>query len=304
LTSINALFEQYQRLELVFIELEMVVNTSLKLWPQLSVLVTSALLICSVNATDIESRIETPNDLINAFSAEVELRLLPPPTEVQRYSEMLIESLSHHDLQIPNPHIVVMIDRNPKVQVLFIFLAEIGTSPLLIGATAVSTGRIGMFDHFETPTGVFDHSISNLDFRAEGTKNELGIRGYGIKGMRVYDFGWQQARKGWGDRRAATMRLQMHATDPARLEQKLGTVQSKGCIRISASTNRLIDQYGLLDADYEGAMLRGKSFWVLHPTRTPTPWSGRYLIVVDTQRDVRPVWTHGTPFIQHVSQTQ
>jgi hypothetical protein len=133
--------------------------------------------------------------------------------------------------------------------------------------------------------------LSNPDFRAEGTKNEFGIRGYGVKGMRVYDFGWQQATRGWGGGGTSTMRLQLHATDPDILERRLGSVQSKGCIRIPASLNRLIDQYGLLDADYERGLAEGKKYWLLLPQRTPVSTPGRYMIVVDTQRKQRPAWS-------------
>ena len=86
------------------------------------------------------------------------------------------------------------------------------------------------------------------------------------------------------------MRLQMHATDPDYLEKRLGRINSKGCIRIPASLNQFIDHYGLLDADYERALLEGDSFWMLPPDRSPTPWSGRYLIIVDSMRETRPTW--------------
>ena len=65
---------------------------------------------------------------------------------------------------------------------------------------------------------------------------------------------------------------------------------SSGCIRISASLNQFVDKYDLLDADYEAAMERGVQFWVLRPDRTPTPWSGRYLVVVESERSRRPAW--------------
>ena len=42
------------------------------------------------------------------------------------------------------------------------------------------------------------HSLANMDFRAEGTFNDNGIRGYGRKGMRVFDFGWVVSERGWG----------------------------------------------------------------------------------------------------------
>ena len=101
--------------------------------------------------------------------------------------------------------------------------------------------------------GVFAHSLDNPDFRAEGTLNSNGIRGYGAKGMRVFDFGWQRVPKGWGDGAVSEMRLQMHATDPDLLERRLGSAQSKGCIRIPATLNRFLDRHGVLDADYERA---------------------------------------------------
>jgi len=80
----------------------------------------------------------------------------------------------------------------------------------------------------------------------------------------------------------------MHATDPDMLESRLGTRQSKGCIRIPATLNVFIDRYGLLDADYEQAAAQGKHLWVLRPDRQPTPWSGRYLVIVDSRQVRRP----------------
>lgn len=235
--------------------------------------------------------IEQAADLAGAFTQSVDKRLDIPMDEARRYADLMDSQFVQAGLTTLLPQYVVVVDRNPNVQALLIFWKGADGAAQLIGASPVSTGRIGEFDHFETPTGVFDHSTSNLDFRAEGTKNELGICGYGAKGMRVYDFGWQQAYKGWGDHELGTMRLQMHATDPDILEARLGSVQSKGCIRIPAAVNYFIDHYGLLDADYEEAMLTGKTFWMLAADRTPTPWSGRYLLIVDTHREERPSWS-------------
>ena len=109
--------------------------------------------------------------------------------------------------------------------------------------------------------------------------------------MRVYDFGWVQARRTWGKRGVSPMRLQMHATDPRSLELRLGSAQSLGCIRIPASLNDFIDRYAILDADYDEAIAQGRRFWVLRPDRTPTPWSGRYLVIIDTMRSSRPEWS-------------
>jgi hypothetical protein len=83
----------------------------------------------------------------------------------------------------------------------------------------------------------------------------------------------------------------MHATDPKLLEKKLGTPQSKGCIRIPATLNTFLDHYGILDGDYDKAMAAGITFWVLPKTREVTSWSGRFLVVVDTGCTKRPAWS-------------
>src|SRR5215831_14421562 len=67
-----------------------------------------------------------------------------------------------------------------------------------LGGTKVSTGQIGRRDYYLTPTGIFLHTDLILDWRAEGTFNSQHIRGLGVKAMRVWDFGWQHAAKGWG----------------------------------------------------------------------------------------------------------
>lgn len=234
--------------------------------------------------------VQSPLDLATIYAETVDKGLAVPADEAQLYAALIVDALNQAGLTNLPAQYLVVVDRSPQVQAAFVYFKAADALPQLIGASPASTGRPGRFDYFETPIGVFDHSIANLDFRSQGSKNSRGVRGYGVKGMRVFDFGWQQAPKGWGDRRVATMRLQMHATDPDLLERRLGTAQSKGCIRIPAALNRLIDDYGLLDADYERALLEGKTLWMLSPQRRATPWSGRYLIVVDSRRTQRPVW--------------
>lgn len=254
--------------------------------------VTCALLAglaCSgrVNAQALQE----PADLAALFARKIDRQLDVPADEAQRYGQLMQTHLSDAGLEITRDQIVILVDRDPRVQALLMYWRPAQGAPLFIGASPVSTGRPGGFEHFLTPLGVFEHSLANPDFRAEGTRNEHGIRGYGTRGLRVFDFGWQAAHKTWGDRAASVMRLQIHATDPDQLEPRLGSAQSKGCIRIPASLNRLMDQYGLLDAAYEQAPAHGTAPWVLHPQRTPTPWSGRYLVVVQTQRLERPPWS-------------
>ncbi|BEP38344.1 L,D-transpeptidase (plasmid) [Variovorax sp. V59] len=232
----------------------------------------------------------TPSDLAGAFRSQVDHRLEPPPDEARRYGELALGALAQAGVA-PVPQYVALVDRSPNVQAIFIYWLGDGAAPLLVGATAASTGRGGEFDHFETPLGVFEFTTDNPDFRAEGTRNEHGIRGYGTKGMRVFDLGWQQARRLWGRGGDGTMRLQMHATDPDLLEPRLGSVQSKGCIRIPASLNRLLDRFGVLDADYLAAAAQGMPMWVLPTDQTPVEGAGRYLIVVDSGRAERPAWS-------------
>jgi hypothetical protein len=235
---------------------------------------------------------QSPLQMAGVFETMVDHRLFVPDAEKHHYAALIVDALAQAHKTIQGDQYLVMVDRSSLVQTVFLFWAPVVGIPFFIGASPASTGRPGRFDYFETPLGVFEHTIDNLDFRAEGTKNENGIRGYGAKGMRVYDFGWQLANKGWGDRSPSIMRLQMHATDPDFLERRLGSAQSKGCIRIPASLNRLIDLYGLLDGDYEQSLLAGKNMWMLHPQRQATPWSGRYLIVVETLRTERPTWAN------------
>lgn len=236
-----------------------------------------------------------PDDVAQAFHEEVSPALALPADEQRDYGELALGSLQKAGIGLLGPQYVVVVDRDTKVQAAILYWLASAAPPVYLGAVPVSTGRIGQFDHFETPIGVFGHTLKNPDFRAEGTRNANGILGYGAKGMRVYDFGWQQARKGWGDQAIATMRLQMHATDPYVLEQKLGAPQSKGCVRIPASFNRLLDRLGLLDADYELAAALIAQPWVLRRDRSPVVGAGRYLIIVDTARATRPAWAAPVP---------
>lgn len=225
------------------------------------------------------------------YQQEVDRSLDLPLAEQRFYAEQAAKLLE--DRNIPDPQYIVIVDRHKYVQALMVYWMAPDRSFHFIGGSPVSTGKPGRFDYFTTPLGVFTHPISNQDFRAEGTKNENGIRGYGRKGMRVFDFGWQTAEKGWGKGGEGVIRLQMHATDPDLLEKRLGSPQSKGCIRIPAALNVFLDHHAILDGDYDAATKAGKAFWVLSKTRRATPWSGRFLLIVDSERAERPHWSPG-----------
>jgi len=225
------------------------------------------------------------------FLRDVTPRLLMQQDETMAYAVHLQNALTAAQTTLAVPQFIVLVDRSPNVQAALLYWGSADRGWRFIGATPVSTGLPGRYEHFLTPLGVFDHSMANPDFRAEGTKNKLGFRGYGVKGMRIYDFGWIESPRGWGDGAMGKLRLQMHSTDPVLAAPRLGTAQSEGCVRIPATLNDFIDRHGLLDEDYERALADGDSLWVLRKDRTPTPSPGRYLVVVDTERQERPAWS-------------
>jgi hypothetical protein len=255
----------------------------------LSFVVVAALALHGVTPStrDFQSGAE----LAELFAKQVNRRLEVPEAEQREYGQRLAEALAAAGLEQLPPQYVVLVDRDPYAQAVLLYWISPEGDYKFVGASPASTGRPGEYEHFETPTGVFEHSVVHLDFRAEGTKNEHGIRGYGVKGMRVYDFGWQKATRTWGKGGESYMRLQMHATDPDMLERRIGSPQSKGCVRIPASLNVFLDRYAILDADYERASAEGKHLWVLRADRQPTPWSGRYLVIVDSERTQPSGWS-------------
>ncbi len=197
------------------------------------------------------------------------------------------ETMTGAELVIDRPQLLVVVDRNPQVQQLAIVLARPEGEWQTVGGTKVSTGSMGRFDHYITPRGVFRLTDAILGYRAEGTLNENGIRGLGAKGMRVWDFGWQVAMKGWnagpGKPDRIPIRLMMHATDPARLEQRIGRPASQGCIRIPSAMNRFLDRHGVLDAEYERSAVTDIRFRaLLLPGREPSLLAGNTLVVVDS----------------------
>lgn len=224
------------------------------------------------------------------YAAEVTPRLELPAADERVYAAHIRQALAASRVALDRGQWLVAVDRSAAVQAVMVWWASPGGELALVGASPAATGRPGRFEHFETPTGVFEHTLAHGSFRAEGTRNAMGIRGYGLKGMRVFDFGWVLAPRGWAPG-SQPMRLQMHATDPDALEPRLGERASKGCIRIPASLNTFIDRHALLDAAWDEALTQGRSFWVLRPDREPTAWPGRYLVVIDSGRNERPDWS-------------
>jgi lipoprotein-anchoring transpeptidase ErfK/SrfK len=218
-----------------------------------------------------------------ALMREVPGAIVDNPERERRWITQTRITVAAGAQAIDRPQLLVVIDRNPDVQQMRIVLARPDGAWDSLGGAKVSTGQMGRRDYYLTPTGVFLHADAILDWRAEGTFNAQHIRGLGLKGMRVWDFGWQRATKGWGSEEEGDIRLLLHATDPDYLERRLGRPASKGCVRIPAAMNRFLDRHGILDADYERAAKEDPRFEaLLLPDRTPTPLAGNALVVVDS----------------------
>src|SRR5438128_979676 len=136
--------------------------------------------------------------LREALRQEVPRPIIDPPQREQAWIERSQAAIAAAGYTVKTPQLVVVVDRNPRVQQMRIVLARPDGAWQSLGGTTVSTGRPGGFLHFLTPTGVFLHTNAILDWRAEGTFNEHHVRGLGLPGMRVWDFGWQPALRGWG----------------------------------------------------------------------------------------------------------
>jgi hypothetical protein len=227
--------------------------------------------------------------LRTALITEVKHAARHTPENDQQWIERAGAAMAAGAMVVDRPQLIVVVDRSPANQAIRIILVRPAGAWEVIGGASISSGQRGRFDHYITPTGLFRNTEGILGYRAEGTYNENKIRGLGIRGMRVWDFGWQAAYRGWGtDHSPGHIRLEMHATDPDVLEQRLGRPASQGCIRLSADMNRFLDYHGVIDADYERAALTDIRYRaLLLPGRKPTPLAGNALIVVDSSEPPR-----------------
>jgi hypothetical protein len=219
-----------------------------------------------------------------SLAREVPGMVTDTPDSEHRWTALAQAAMAAGGHPVTRPQLLVVVDRNPAIQQMRIVLALPSAPWRSLGGSKVSTGQEGRHGYFITPTGVFPHTDAILDWRAEGTFNENHIRGLGAKGMRVWDFGWQSAERGWqADGGMADIRLLVHATDPDYLEQRIGKPASKGCVRVPAVVNIFLDRHGILDADYEAAAKADPRYAaVLRPDRTPTPLAGDMLVIVDS----------------------
>jgi len=220
---------------------------------------------------------EAVADLRVAMAREVPDLLAVRAEDMPEWDRQVAERLTAAGQAIYAPQLLVSVDRNPAVQQLRVVLARPGGDWLLIGAARISSGEPGLTGHYKTPTGVFVHTRHIIDYRARGTYGRAHTRGLGVKGMRVWDFGWRE-RNG-----LTRIRLEIHATDPVVLEPRLGQPASNGCVHVSTALNRFLDQHGVIDAAYEAAALTDIRYReLLLPARTPSPLAGTMLVVFDS----------------------
>jgi hypothetical protein len=193
-------------------------------------------------------------------------------------------------LFIRQPQLVLIVDRAPQGQLLAMTLAQPDGDWRILGARHVSTGKPGRLQHFKTPVGVLLNDGSELGYRAQGTFNQFHIRGLGVKGMRVWDFGWQTSDDWRTPGATMAVRVEMHATDPDVLEERIGRADSEGCIRLPDQLNRFLDRHGIVDAAIERlGETDGGYRALLSPELDPTPLAGDAVIVVDSSEPwVRP----------------
>lgn len=228
----------------------------------------------STNLSTINNGL-TFSEVFSLYEKEVQSIKLDD-VQREKFTQQIINSNPENKLF--KSQFFVVADRNPKHQVATIAFWNNENKTIEVSDfTYISTGSVRK-EHFYTPVGWFENLPEHGSYRAEGTKNSKGIRGYGRKGMRVWDFGWVPSSSGFVKNLNIDIRLQMHATDPDILEKRLGRPDSKGCVRVHSSVNNFIDKYGLIDEKYEN-----KKSWVLRKDRVLIQNAGNYLLVIDTQ---------------------
>ena len=230
-----------------------------------------------------------------AAALAAELRRSAPvlpdhPAETQTAIGLARAMLQQTHTTLDARQVVLVVDRSSRVQRLWVVVAYPGNQlGEVLGAVSVSTGKPGRKEHFRTPVGVFVNDGSILGYRAQGTYNENHIRGNGVKGMRVWDFGWQTTDDWRTPGALMAVRLEMHATDPANLELRLGRWDSEGCIRIPSRFNSFIDHVELIDAKLHEAAQTARRFAALLPKNAePTPLAGTTVIVIDSSEPSAP----------------
>lgn len=213
--------------------------------------------------------IYTPHELRQAYRREVRQRLHVPRDEVRLYGGISELELFSTNQELLAPQYLLVVDRNPHVQAAFLFWRLVAGSYELVGASPVSTGREPV-DALDAVRGLLEEVAA-----ADGACAQAPAHTCRSGDLRVYDFGWPplHARPVRRD-----LRVQVRGADGA-AAQRLGSPCADDCILLPPSLVTFLDEYGVLD---EGS---GR------PQRHVLPFRGRYLLLVDSERDERPAWS-------------
>jgi hypothetical protein len=105
--------------------------------------------------------------LESALAGEVPNLIVDQPQAAQEWIARASAMVAETGMTINRPQLLVVIDRNPRVQQMRLVLAQPQGQWEDLGGTKVSTGRPVGYEHFLTPTGVFLHTDRIVDWRAE-----------------------------------------------------------------------------------------------------------------------------------------
>lgn len=219
--------------------------------------------------------IYTPYELAQRYEEQVDLRLRLPAEDVHLYGSTVEEELLDYEQIMLAPQYLLVVDSNPNVQAAFLFWRLMEGHYRLIGASPASTAGPVLPHRLESPQGLFDQTPAAVQTRPVSSS----LR----RGLRVYDFSPQRARTEAGTAAHSNMRLQARAAD-RKAARFLGSAQSDGCILLPSTLISFLDEFGVLDA-------AGTSARPARADRPPLPYRGRYLLVVDSERDERPQWS-------------
>jgi hypothetical protein len=213
--------------------------------------------------------IYTPHELREAYRKQVRQSLHVPQDEVRLYGGISELQLFGDGRELLAPQYVLVIDRNAHVQAAFLFWRLVAGSYELIGASPVSTSaaasgpvteQLGLFEAGAALGGV------ECDRRLSSACRTRGI----------HDPGGHHVRHGSAATRALWLRVRGADREA---ERHLGRPCAEDCIVLPASLIRFLDGYGVLSDGTD------------RPQRHVLPYRGRYLLLVDSERDERPSWS-------------
>lgn len=206
----------------------------------------------------------TPQDLSRRYATLVDQRLDVPFNEACIYAALAESELTPGLPHLGAPQYLLVVDSCPDVQAAFLFWRLMPTQYELVGASPASTGCAARPGHLRTPLGAYPQAGSGA--------------APGHPASRVYDFGVHRARRASGG--FAPLHLQARAAWGG-ARSRLGTAQSDGCVLLPPALVAFLDQYGVLDT------AGGER---VTPAGELMPFAGRYLVVVDSEREERPPW--------------